>query len=273
MGDHGSTQPPAPDVPHPAPEPPESLESWADLLEAACARAPALGLRHVRVLAETASTQDAAYLASGAHPGWLVIAGRQTAGRGRLGRDWADDHSRGLAMTLTLPAGSLSSVAAGLAVCRAADALLPRPLLGLRWPNDVVERAASGRKLAGVLIEARDGVALVGIGLNVAQRDWPAELAARAVSLRQLGSAASRIEAACAVVAELERISGLSPTEIARLATGLDTLRGTTRRFKSGANVYEGVVESIRPDAAIRLRTPAGDVIQLPAHTTTLLHE
>ena len=91
------------------PDPP--ITDWADRLEAVCAACPHLGALHVHIVAETASTQDAAWAASGGAAGWLVVAGRQVAGRGRLGRFWADTGDDGLAMTLTLPADAAQPVA------------------------------------------------------------------------------------------------------------------------------------------------------------------
>lgn len=260
-------------APQPGSSREEPLESWAGAIEAACAAAPELGIAHARVLAQTASTQDAAWQASAGKPGWLVLAGRQTAGRGRLGRAWADDGGHGLAMTLTLPAGTLSSVAAGLAVCRAADATLPRPLLGLRWPNDVVERRGAGRKVAGVLIEVRAGTALVGLGVNVAQRDWPDALRGRAASLHELGARCTRLRLAEGILAHLGRAIGRAGEDIAREASSLDTLRGTIRRFVHDGREHTGLVESLAPDGAIRLRAGDGSLVRLPAETTSLVHE
>lgn len=254
------------------PEPP--LSEWADALEAACARCANLPLRRVRVLAETASTQDAAHAASHAQPGWLVTAGRQTAGRGRLGRAWADTAHHGLAMTLTLPPALACPLRAGLAVHAAAAAHLPphsADALGLRWPNDVVDR--DGRKLAGILIETRGPVALFGIGVNVAQQTFPADLAPRAVSLRQLGAPCSRLDLALDILCHLDALAAIDAPEAAARAAALDTLRGTRRRFLHDGRTHEGAVQAINPDASITLHTDSGETITLPAHTTSLVHE
>jgi BirA family transcriptional regulator, biotin operon repressor / biotin---[acetyl-CoA-carboxylase] ligase len=266
-----------------------ALTEWADALEDACRSLPRLGLRHVRVLAETASTQDAAYLACGGpstpRAGWLVVAGRQTAGRGRIGRAWVDPGGEGLAMTLTLPQERACPVRAGLAVCSAANGLLAPCAagpLGLRWPNDVVERAAPGRKVAGVLIEVRGGgpgevggkvrggVAMVGIGLNVSQAGFGGELHGRAASLAMLGATCSRLEAALAVLSALEAAAGLAAPEAAALASEADTLRGTRRRFRRAGEEHEGTVEAINPDGSITLRTEHGRIV-LPAQGTSLV--
>lgn len=263
----------------PAALPPDTpLRHWADRLEAVCADCPRLALTHARVLAQTASTQDAAWTASAGRPGWLIVASRQLAGRGRLGRAWADTADKGLAMTLTVRAGALSPIAVGVAVCRAVqDAVhsaLSEAVIGLRWPNDVVERT-TGRKLAGILIEARDGVALVGIGVNVRQQpgDYPPGLRTPPASLAQLGAHADRLDLACAILHHLEHTAAADPHTIARAAAQLDTLIGTHRRLTHNGRQYAGTITALTPDGAIDLTLDTGETISLPAGTTSLIHD
>jgi BirA family biotin operon repressor/biotin-[acetyl-CoA-carboxylase] ligase len=104
----------------------------------------------------------------------LLVAECQTAGRGRLGRDWQSDTDAGLA-TLTFSLGlplqpadwSGLSLAVGLAVVQSLH-----PALKLKWPNDVW---LEDRKLAGILIETTSvgdvRYAVIGIGVNVLPRD------------------------------------------------------------------------------------------------------
>ena len=104
----------------------------------------------------------------------LLVAERQTAGRGRLGREWQSDTQEGLS-TLTFSLGlalqpadwSGLSLAVGLAVVQSLH-----PALQLKWPNDVW---LQGRKLGGILIETTSvgslRFAVIGIGLNLAPRD------------------------------------------------------------------------------------------------------
>jgi hypothetical protein len=75
------------------------LETWPDALECACA--DTTHFRQVRVLRETASTQDAAD-EGGLPVGSVVTAGRQSAGRGRLGHAWADTADDGIAVTFVV---------------------------------------------------------------------------------------------------------------------------------------------------------------------------
>ena len=117
--------------------------------------------------------------------GALVVADHQTAGRGRLGRTWEAPPGKAILCSLLLKPPSdrhvpQLSLVAGIAV---ADALEEATGLAvqLKWPNDVMLRR---RKVAGCLAEARDGVVVLGIGVNVNQARE--ELPAGAGSLRTL---------------------------------------------------------------------------------------
>lgn len=111
---------------------------------------------------------------AGAGSGTVVIAERQTAGRGRQGRAWHSAPGDSLTFSLlwrfaprTSPAGL--SLAIGLATANAlekAGAGGTAPIQ-LKWPNDLLK---GGRKLGGILVELVPGVphtAVIGIGLNL----------------------------------------------------------------------------------------------------------
>ena len=115
----------------------------------------------------------------------LLVAERQTAGRGRLGRAWQSAAGDSLTFSLGLPLAPADwsglSLAVGVSV---AESLHPR--IRLKWPNDLW---VDDRKLAGILIETAssgaDRYAVIGIGINIAPR--PAEgLSTPPVSLREL---------------------------------------------------------------------------------------
>lgn len=134
----------------------------------------------VAVLPSTGSTQLDALdqVHEGAPEGFTVVADEQTGGRGRLDRAWVSPSGAGLAMSVVLrPSVGVETwgwipLLTGLAV---GSALRDRGIeTGLKWPNDVVvdgptrDGGAGPRKLAGVLVEAVGGVAVVvGIGVNV----------------------------------------------------------------------------------------------------------
>lgn len=137
----------------------------------------------VDVLAECGSTNSELMQRAerGAPSGTVVVAERQTAGRGRMGRSWVAEPGASLTFSLlwrfatgTSPAGL--SLAVGVAL---AEALAGAGVAGLalKWPNDLLR---DGRKLAGVLVELVPGTpsaAVIGIGLNLQlPQAMPAEL-------------------------------------------------------------------------------------------------
>ncbi len=264
----------------------DSIESWCNEVEGIIREHGVSCTDRVVVVRETASTQDVARQMCAGRAGLFVLAGRQTAGRGRLGRGWADTSHLGVAGTFALDATVLESgrlsVAAGLAACKTVEALISAgpAKAGLRWPNDVVERrervgCRGGRKLSGVLIEQSRGIAFVGIGINVSQGDaeWPDELAPRAASLRQLGSTASRIEVACRLVIELDRALASTEAQLEREWCDREVLLGSRQEFEHGGERFSGTVTKVSPVLGIELRGDDGRVHHLPALTTSLIHE
>ena len=102
--------------------------------------------------------------------GAIVVADHQTAGRGRLGRTWEAPPGKALLFsTLLRPPAERNiaeiSLVAGVAVADALERTLGLAVQ-LKWPNDVMLRRM---KVAGCLAEARDGVVVLGIGVNVNQ--------------------------------------------------------------------------------------------------------
>lgn len=144
--------------------------------------------RRVEWLAETDSTMlDAERLAAaGASAGTVVGAEMQRAGQARLGRPWHSPAGKGLYFTailrLELPPQRVPAVTLALGVA-VADVIQLRTGLecDLRWPNDVL---VNGRKVCGILTQLHNGAILAGVGLNVNQTEFPAELRGIATSLR-----------------------------------------------------------------------------------------
>lgn len=182
------------------------------------------------------STSEAAFealRAGTARHGDVHVAAAQTRGRGRQGRAWHSAPGAGLYMSVVLlpervlsPAGL--TIAAGLAV---RDTVLALGIshARLKWPNDVVVPGAHGdAKLAGILVETRGLEALrphyvVGIGVNVAQTSFPAELLAE----RPVASLAT-----CGVEVGVDRVlETLLPTLARRCEQITDDARGLARDF------------------------------------------
>ena len=164
----------------------------------------------------TGSTMDDARAATepgGAERcGDAYVAGEQSAGRGRQGRTWVSPPGAALYVTYHLCTGDaarapLLSIAGALA---AADAVSETSGLRteLKWPNDVMR---GGRKLAGVLAEARHGARIdvfLGIGINIrAAPGMPADVAATATSIEAAGAPPPAREVLLAALsAALERL-------------------------------------------------------------------
>jgi BirA family biotin operon repressor/biotin-[acetyl-CoA-carboxylase] ligase len=127
--------------------------------------------REIRVVTETASTNAdlAAAARSGAAEGLVLVAERQSSGRGRLDRRWESPAYAGILLSALLrpavPVGSwpLLPLLVGLAIVEAVSAV-GHVEAAVKWPNDVT---VSGLKLAGVLCERVDDAVVVGVGLNV----------------------------------------------------------------------------------------------------------
>lgn len=125
---------------------------------------------------DSTNTQGLKLAAAGADEFTLLIAERQTAGRGRLGRKWVTGPGTSLAFSLILhpkddeiPLLSLFSLLGGLAVCRAIKTVCGAAEPKVKWPNDVL---LHGKKTAGILAETNwqgDKLAglVLGIGINI----------------------------------------------------------------------------------------------------------
>lgn len=262
----------------------EDLSTWQSHLEEAVHGSwvfpGTCPLDRVMVLAETESTQDAALRLCGGRGGLVVIAGRQTKGRGRLGRVWADTSHLGVAMTFVFDGKAYGdahlSLAAGVAASKAcgADVEVVHGVR-MRWPNDVVEEKQPQRKIAGVLIERVNGLALVGVGVNVLQRemDWPSELRGRAVSLAELGREWGRLAVARGLVQHMLWSIAEKMELLVSHWRFHDILIGTRRAFVHNNHQYFGLVLDIDPLNAIRLQLADGREASLPAHSTSLVHE
>lgn len=162
--------------------------------------------RDYRFEQECASTQR---LVAGCAEGAVVATDFQSEGRGRLGRRWEAPAGTSLLFSIALapgvPAERLPelSLVAGRAVADAIAELAGVPT-EVKFPNDVL---VSGKKVAGILAEASEGSVVLGVGVNVHQRetDLPAETQHPASSLLlESGRAVDRAELLAEILARLE---------------------------------------------------------------------
>nr|WP_054668097.1 bifunctional biotin--[acetyl-CoA-carboxylase] ligase/biotin operon repressor BirA [Stenotrophomonas acidaminiphila] len=202
----------------------------------------------------------------------VLLAERQTGGRGRRGRHWASPLAANIYLSVSRSfAGGLSrmgglSLAAGVAVGEALHAL-GFAAAGLKWPNDVL---VDGRKLGGLLVEgggefAGPARAVIGLGLNVRM---PAGIAADITQpwadLDTLaGAPVSRNRVVAAVLSQLLPAldlfeqQGLGPF-LPRHAA-MDVLAGRPVRVEEAGTLYEGVARGLAEDGALRLSIGGGE--------------
>lgn len=232
--------------------------------------------------AELDSTQRRAHelVARGVAPYHAVCADHQTAGRGRQGATWHDQPSQSLLVSLILreaplpePVGLISLLAA-LAAAEALNHHYPElPPVQLKYPNDLVLQQ---RKLGGILTELVGRTAIVGIGINLAQRTFPPELSERAISVWQALCASSpAASAAIAPTVPREARAALiqaiyhnlwqlllrwhaEPTNILQRWHARDTSLGRPYRIQDLPDQPIGIAEGVENDFRLRVRLPDG---------------
>lgn len=242
-------------------------------------------IREIIVFEKTGSTNDsAAHLGrSGAASGVVILAEKQSTGRGRFGRRWASASHLGLWFSLLLrpelPFANwprLTTWAAVAIVAAIEETVGARA--SIKWPNDVL---LSRKKVAGILMEtgaddAQRPFAVLGIGLNVnhAPEDFPAELAANAGSLRETaGCQLDRAEIAVSIFRHLDRRFGALQSSFETLieeATRRSLLLGGWIQVRAGDSLLEGIAEALDPDGHLLLRLTDGSVQVLSSGEVTL---
>lgn len=211
--------------------------------------------KHIHHYFTIGSTNVAAMeaAAEGVPEGSVFLAEEQVAGRGRGTHGWHSARSQGIYCSVVLrPALSPADVlvltlAVGLAACAAVQQMLAhrgnreRPgtaaQVDLRWPNDLL---LNGKKFVGILAEltaeaTRVRHMVVGIGVNVNQPSFPAELRDLATSLRvETGTSWSRVELAAALLKSLDR------EYHALLKPGTGGRESVLRRFQERSSYAQG---------------------------------
>ncbi|HEY6304377.1 MAG TPA: biotin--[acetyl-CoA-carboxylase] ligase [Terriglobales bacterium] len=215
--------------------------------------------------------------ADAAPEGNVFLAEEQLAGRGRGAHTWHSARSTGIYCSVILrpempPSDALIfSLAVGLAVRAAVAEIAPHLQADLKWPNDLL---LGGKKFCGILTEmnaeaTRVRHLVVGVGINVNQVKFPAELREVTTSLRiETGTEWSRVELCAALLKSLDReYRGLTQNAVARNAIvrrfeeSSSSVRG--RRVNILVNTNEndglaGVTEGLDERGFLRVRTPDG---------------
>ena len=204
----------------------------------------------------------------------VLVALDQPSGRGRLSRSWTMPPGEGLAISLALPLGAdcshwgLVPLAAGVAVVRAVADLGVEARL--KWPNDVLVGA---RKLCGILAEVVEGLAVVGIGVNVLQSED--SIFPSGVSLAMAGADVSREQVVAAVLNHVAKLwGGLAdegwPSLLPAYRTVCATLGQSVRIYADEQTHVEGQAIDIADDGRLLVQVAdqiipfaSGDVYHL----------
>ncbi len=210
----------------------------------------------------------------GVPEGTVVIAERQTAGRGRMERVWHSPRGN-IAISLILHPDLLFLpsliMLASLAVSHSIQ-VVTGIKTQIKWPNDVL---INGKKVCGILIESdlqgsKVNYSIIGIGINVNINlaDFP-EIQSIATSLSsELGREVSRLALIRSLLVEMEKLY-LSGSIFEEWRDNLITL-GKRVRATSGETVSEGIAESVNRDGSLLLRGADGSITRIVAGDVTL---
>jgi BirA family transcriptional regulator, biotin operon repressor / biotin---[acetyl-CoA-carboxylase] ligase len=213
------------------------------------------GAKHIHHYYKIGSTNSEAMrcAAEGAPEGSVFLAEEQLAGRGRGAHTWHSARSSGIYCSVILrppmpPSDALIfSLAAGLAVRAAVTEIAPQLAADLKWPNDLL---LAGKKFCGILTEmnaeaTRVRHLVVGIGINVNQMKFPAELRETATSLRiETGTEWSRVELCAALLKSLGR-------EYRTLLEDDGARDAILRRFEESSSSVRGRKVSVETDNGV----------------------
>ncbi len=211
--------------------------------------------------------------AEGAPEGLCIISAEQTAGRGRLERQWVSPKNAGLYFTVVLrpqfdqSRWSILTLLAAIAVHEALTEVF-KVAADIKWPNDVL---INDKKVCGILaetVETLTGRAIVlGIGINLRTNALPPELKDVATSVEaETGREAKPDDMIEPLVGSLARYYAL-----VHQPGGMETIvREWTRRssyamdkrvrIANGDTIIEGVSRGMENDGALIVETDAGEL-------------
>ncbi|MHB8092809.1 MAG: biotin--[acetyl-CoA-carboxylase] ligase [Syntrophales bacterium] len=222
----------------------------------------------------------------GATEGTMVLADRQTAGRGRLQRVWQSPAGCNLYFSFILrPKIDMAKAAqftflAGVAVADTIASFCPDGV-EIKWPNDVL---INNRKVCGILSELRTEngrmAAIVGIGINVNMKrdDFVPEYRQIATSLlEETGRRHPREEVLCSFCTNFQRRHELFLSEgfgpIRQVWLSRTKMLGKNVRILFGTEIKEGVVSGLDEDGALLLAGATGAVERIIAGDATIIKE
>lgn len=241
----------------------------------------------VLLLDEVDSTNDEAVrqLASGKQGPFVVMARRQTRGRGRFGRSWQSDKvgnlyaSFGFRPQLSPDKMQTFTLWMGVSVCAMVAEFSKTPP-GLKWPNDLLFH---GKKAGGMLTEARmdsdmirDLVFGIGINVNVTGENLNAEVAKRATSISEQATGPLDLNRfAAALITRIVHayeafVDGSYKETFADLWHRFDLLRGKPVAVIQGGCRYTGTATGVDDEGALLIRSETGSLHRFRAGEVTL---
>lgn len=203
----------------------------------------------------------------------LLVTEQQTAGRGRLGRQWVSEIGDSLTFSLGLPMAPAEwsglSLAVGVSLAQSLQPQLPaagedRLRLGLKWPNDLW--LEGDRKLGGILIETASGVGLsgpdryvvIGVGLNVRAPDGQG-LSTTPASLREIDAAFDAPTALGRIVPPLVRaLQAFAQHGFAPVRSQFSERDLLLQREVNLSDGQSGLAQGVGPDGALLVQTADG---------------
>lgn len=195
---------------------------------------------------------------AGRHEPTLLVAERQSAGRGRMGRVWQSAPGDSLTFSISLPLSPRNwsglSLAVGLSL---AESL--HPGVRLKWPNDLW---FDDRKLGGILVEAASAggrsQVVVGVGLNIHSR--PAEgLSTAPAALNELMPDVDAADALARVAFPLiQTLLAFETAGFAPLQSRFDARDALKGRQVHTSDGLQGLALGVGPEGALRLQTDVG---------------
>jgi BirA family biotin operon repressor/biotin-[acetyl-CoA-carboxylase] ligase len=209
---------------------------------------------------------------AGEPEGAVIIAEEQTVGRGRAGHSWHSERAAGIYATILLRPrlapvqAPLLTMMAGLSA-RAAVQTVTGLSVDLKWPNDLM---IQGKKVGGILTEmhaepSQVRFVIVGIGINVNQQKFPAELSGASTSLRiETGRKQSRLEVLMQFLRQFESdyqelLSEGSAGVVKRFETASSYARGKRVRVTNGRESFTGVTAGLEETGLLRVKRDDGE--------------
>lgn len=237
---------------------------------------------NIILLDETDSTNNyAKEIASSVPDGTVIIADTQTAGKGRLGRNFVSPKGKGLYMSVLIrpdfdiKTASMITTSTACAIATSIENLCDSNV-NIKWVNDLY---MNGRKICGILTEASLGMemksldyAVIGIGINVYSAEFNRELRVSATSIEdETGCKIDRNRLCAEILNNLEKyLSEISTRNYIQEYKRREILTGNTITANIDGNTIVAFAEGIDDNANLIVKLPDGNIRHLSSGEANL---